>query len=401
MFKVLHFADVHCREKDLDEIKKCCLEILETAAEENPDLIVNAGDTFDDQLIRLDTEAVRYMMEFHRALADIAPVAVVIGTPSHDGKAALALEYATNGHHNIMVSSVPEQLFLTGGELCRAKDLPLPLPVQAVISMIPTPTKQYFQTQSGIAQSDQEVADAMTALFAGFGATAAQYSCPHILVGHFQVVGARISETQQLVGRDIEVSKNQIELGVFDTACLGHIHFAQEVLRNVFYSGSVYRLNAGEPERKGFYIHEVGRASMFIETPARKILKVEEDFTDSDLGAADLDTVLYTYGPDEIKDSNIFCKFKFWVDDSALIDGESIKKFFYSAGANNVEVKAVRVQRENVRSRQVLELKVLRDKILEQARLRNEAEVSETILCKADDLETLTKDQIIQKVANS
>ncbi len=396
--RILHFADLHAQDRTLDEIKKCCGKILETAAEEKPDLIVNAGDTFDDQMIRVDTEAVRYMMGFHRALSEIAPVAVVIGTPSHDGKAALVLEYSTNGHHNVIVSSMPEQLFFSSGELYRAKDMPRHgAPVQAVLSMIPTPTKQYFKTQSGITQSDQEIADAMSAIFAGVGVESGRYNCPHIMVGHFQVAGARISETQHLIGRDIEISKNQIELGVFNLGCLGHIHMQQEVLRDVFYSGSIYRKDFGEMENKGFYLHEIGSESRFIETPTRRLVKIEADFTAPDNPIENLGAFIFSYPRDVIRGAFVRCQIRLWQDEAAKLNKAEIEEALLSVGAEAVEFKCSYAPRENVRSTRILTLATLREKVRERAELSQDT-VSESVLAKADFLEASTRDEVVGHV---
>ena len=48
---------------------------------------------------------------------------------------------------------------------------------------------------------------AMNGVFCGLGIKAKAFDCPHVLVGHFNVRGARISDTQQLIGVDIEIFK--------------------------------------------------------------------------------------------------------------------------------------------------------------------------------------------------
>lgn len=398
--KVLHFADIHARDKDLDEIKKVCSSIIDAAKNEKPDLIVNAGDTFDNQLIKLDSESARYMMWFHSQLQEFCPVVGVLGTHSHDGKAALALKYASV-EHNIVISETPEQLLLSDGGISPPHDInqsPL-FPVDAVISMMPTPTKQFFQGDGGIRSSDEQIANAVSAIFAGFGAEAAKYDCPHILVGHFQVGGAYISEGQQLIGRDIEISRNQIELGNFDLVALGHIHFHQELFQGCFYSGSAYRQDAGEVEAKGFYIHEIGQTSRFITLPCRNLIKISEDFTNDGDDLREMDSLFYGYEKEEIEGANVSIKLKFWADESNMVNVENIKKFFMSAGANRVDVRCIRGHRGNVRAARVLELSRLRDKVLEQATLRGE-QVAESVLIKADSLDQETREQIVNAVAN-
>ena len=53
-------------------------------------------------------------------------------------------------------------------------------------------------------------AAAMSGIFAGFGAKSAEFDCPHIAAGHISMGGAYISETQTLIGVDIEITKELI-----------------------------------------------------------------------------------------------------------------------------------------------------------------------------------------------
>lgn len=393
--KTLHFADIHCKDSNLEEIKKCCDRILKTAQEERPDLIVNAGDTFDSQNIKLDSEAARYMLLFHSELTRVAPVLAVLGTPSHDGKAALALEYSSNGHHHVIVSDRPEQFILHKGNLYHSGvGVPGGKP-DAVISMLPAPTKQFFQIQAGIEQTDIEIGNAIGAILAGFGASASKLDCPHILVGHFQVGGAYISETQQLTGRDIEISIDQIQLANADIVTLGHIHYPQQIGITAFYSGSISTLNWGEDHKHGFWIHETGQESRFVETPCRKLVKIEID-TVTD-GFEDIDAVMYAYDQDTLNGASVRVEIKVYQDESAKVGKENIEKFYLSAGVETIDVRLIRIPRESTRSKTILTLSTLRDKIMERASLKNE-QIPESILIKADLLEAAPAEELLQTI---
>lgn len=395
--KILHFADIHARDKDLEEIRRCCTAIIEGAINEKPDLIVNAGDTFDRQDVRLDSESARYMLEFHEQLSNIATLAVVLGTPSHDGKASLALEYSSVGH-NVVVCSTPEQLLFSGGELFRAEDWPRHVSaVQAVVSMIPQPTKQFFQGTGGIQSSDAQIGEAMTAIFAGLSPQPQKYNCPHILVGHFQVGGAFVSSGQQLTGRDIEVSRDQLDLAKADIACLGHIHLQQQIGDNIFYSGSIYRKDFGEMEPKGFYIHELGRPSRFILTPTRKLLKIEADFTKPDSPIQGAEHVIEAFPEPVIENAHVRCQFRLWLDEKAMLDQNHIEELVLGLGAETVEFRLFYTPRETVRSANVLTLSRLRDKVMELGTLRQES-ISDAILEKADALEVWDRDQVLRHI---
>jgi len=261
--KILHCADLHCKDSVIDEAEKCLNFMVETAERETVDLIVVAGDVFDSGDVKLDSKAAKLVVRTFNRLADIAPVAVIIGTPSHDGTAAEILSFV-RGKHQIFVASKPEQIFLSihySGLPCLT-DIESAIKhsegIVAVISLIPAPTKQFFQGNGDIKQGDAEIAEAMSAIFAGMGATAAGFDAPHVLAYHGSISGAKISNGQVLVGKDIEVSTDQLNMSGACLILCGHLHLPQELPGNVFYSGSLFVNNWGENHAHGFYVHEIG-----------------------------------------------------------------------------------------------------------------------------------------------
>jgi len=79
--RVLLFADVHLDATTQDNVLPALASILQTARDENPDIIVNAGDlAFKRE--SLAPWVSRELRRFHVALAEVAPVIVVPG--NHD-----------------------------------------------------------------------------------------------------------------------------------------------------------------------------------------------------------------------------------------------------------------------------------------------------------------------------
>jgi exonuclease SbcD len=399
--RILHIADIHARDNDIDEIEKCLNAIVQAGWNESPDLIVCAGDIFDSQNVKLDSKAAKLIFNVFTQLADIAPVAVVIGTPSHDGTAAEVLKHV-KAKHQIRVSTRPEQFLLVrradGESFIDDPMLSEDDGIMAIISMVPTPTKQFFNSASDIKGSDNEIAQAMGQMFGGVGARAAGFpGVPHVLVGHFQVGGAFISETQQLAGLDIEISKEQIGYAQANVVLLGHIHLRQQIGTNIFYSGSIFRKDFGELDPKGFYIHEIDWAgavtSREIETPTRKLIKISKDFTSRNhIEEANELIEIVSNDYDDIDGAYIRVELKCYQDEAGKLDKAAIAAIF--DGAADVDVRIIRVPRENVRSAHILKLVTLRDKILEMARLKSEL-VPDSVLMKADFLENMTPDQIM------
>ena len=393
--KILHLADIHAREKDIEEIEKCLDCVVKAAIKENVDLAIIAGDCFDSRDIKLDSLSAKLIIKTISELAEICPVAVVIGTPSHDGTAA---EIAANWKdgHGVTVASRPIQVKYINGRLFPI-DEEMVTNSHAIISLIPTPTKQFFQTESGISESNAEISMAMNGIFAGFGAKAATYDhqlggayCPHILVGHWQVAGSIVSTGQTLTGHDIDIGFDQMMLANPDLICLGHIHMPQKLGDRAFYPGSLYPLTWGELETKGFYIHTLEGKSLiksrFIETPCRKLLRLAGNFTTAD------ENLHYDHNywnkEEDVKLTGSYLRIDItvWQDEVEKIDKERMISSFKDRGALDVDIRIIRIPREAVRSEAVLKVNTLREKLTAMADLRSEI-VGESILIKADLLE--------------
>jgi len=307
------------------------------------------------------------------------------------------------------VADYPEQITFIHGLFVPMGNLHAGKP-DAIITCIPTPTKQYWEKFGGenrsAKETDAEVAQAMSAMLAGFGADTATFDYPpHILVAHCNVGGALLSETQQNIGQDIELSRDQIALAEADLVCCGHIHYPQQLKPNIFYSGSIYAKDFGELHSHGFYIHELSDDvvlpagfyllnSTFHNTPTRKLVKLKTDLTN---GGRSLESMMadgtWEY---DIAGAFVRLEIKAWQDEADQLDIPAIRAAL--GAAQDVEIRIQRVPRETVRSAHLLELQALRDKIREMALLRKE-DVPESILAKADILETLEPDEIYGRLA--
>lgn len=387
---VLHSADWHLRDKNIDELTDCLNFLTQTAKDKAVDLIIISGDIFDSRDIRLDSRAAKLAIKTVSALADIAPVAVILGTPSHDGAAPEILRYA-RGKHIIHVSNTPEQIYLTD-ELSVSPGIGNIRP-RAVLTMIPQPTKQYFN-QGSISDSNETISQAMSAMFAGFGAHVAHYShVPHILVGHWNVSGSRLSNGQTLTGQEIDISIDQMGLTNASAHLLGHIHLSQKLGDRTFYSGSLCPLNWGENHDHGFYIHEFDAddlvKSEFVFTPCRKMSRFVFDLTAGE-------TITLPF--ESVAGSSVRVDIRVYQDEAAAVGKEEITANLMRWGAIDADVRLIRVPRQTVRSEAVLKVETLRDKLVAMAALKGET-VSESILRKADELEFAPAEELIGRAA--
>lgn len=397
MIKILATGDWHVQDKNIEEARKCLEFLVETARKESPDIIINSGDTYDVGGTKLDSASAKLVFEIVQKLADIAPVSIITGTTSHDSTSVEPLKYVS-AKNTVHVSTMPEQTYLmSGGVFTKKPDSYDTLPI-LTISNVPAPTKRYFNSSGSIDATNQEIASAMSAIFGGFGAESAKYDCPHILSGHFSVSGAFLSEKRQMVGFDIEISSDQIALACADIVALGHIHLKQKIQKNIFYSGSLFQGDTSEfGQDFGFWIHTIDSAtglheSKYHTTPFTRLLKLTYDLTDSQAF-----NILFTQEKlDQIKDSVVKVEVTAFEDEISRIDKEDLIKNL--SEAKSYEIKIIRTPRENVRSANLLKMTTLREKIMELARLRGE-EVPESILLKADLLETVEGDKIVAGVS--
>ena len=402
MLKILHTSDWHTKDGNIEESEKCLSFLVETAKKEIPDLIVHSGDVFDNQNVQLDSMAAKLVFKVFAELADIAPTIAILGTRSHEG-ASLEVFSHIKARFPIYVSSKPEQVYLCEGDLNSdpAKLFaPDQAPIEAVISTLPAPTKQHWNSSSSINETDAEIGAAISGIFAGFGAKAAEYyCCPHILVMHCTIRGAMLSEKVAMVGRDIEVGIDQIQLANPTLACCGHIHKVQKCANNIFYSGSLFQQDTSEFNQNfGFWIHTIDPATGLHEseyhiTPFTRLLKLTYDLTNPQ---ADFKLPFTLEQLNNVRDAAVKVEIKVYEDEVTKIDREGLERNL--SEAKSYDIRRIRCPRENVRSENILKLTTLREKLTEMARLKNE-EVPESILTKADALESMEGDEIVKNAA--
>lgn len=395
--KILHTADWHI-DANVLEAGRVLQFMRGEASVIQPDLTVISGDMFNSADIRLDSEAARLAMMVVRELASYSQygVIILIGTPSHDGLAAKIFE----GLDNVIVAEYPTSITYDAvGQPYKS----------FVVSCLPQPTKQYLESvaDGDIEDVNQTMVAALTSICAGFGSAAAQVDGPHICLGHFSVRGAHISPTQQMIGYDIELSRDQLDLAKPDLWCLGHIHHAQEVAPLMFYSGSPYRIDQGERHsEKGFYVHSLDKdqadgkfyvGSKFIKTPAATMNKVNiglDALPDPDMekgqpvGIAD----------DEISDK-MQVEVKCYADQAVLVDHHIIREDLIARGAKQVDVIIQRIPRPNVRSAKILAVDTLREKLIARAELTDDT-VDPGVLDKAGHLETMKAEAVLNIIKN-
>ncbi len=373
--KSMHAADIHFNNKPqlLADIIKCCDFFIATAIEEKPDLITIAGDLFDEG-VQLGSPASLAAIDFVYKCGNVAPTVVIRGTTTHDAEGSINALAKLKTVYPIYVTDRLEQVGLTTGGFLTQVSLYRPGQegegiqgladrggdLLAVISCLPSINKaNLMSTMSGsVADTSRETIDLVRDVLQGWGVINEQaraLGVATVLVGHGTVTGSQLSTGQTMAGKDLEYTTGDLRLAACDLYCLGHIHKRQE-WGNIFYSGSITRLNYGEAEEKGFYIHEITEgalSSRFVETPARSMrtkrpeglpgVEVVEDVQQGDL-------VRIVY---EIAEADVGK-----VDEQAIIDAAMAK------GAAEVKIEKQIIPTVRVRAEGISRLGSLEEKLL-------------------------------------
>lgn len=391
--RVLHTGDLHFSNKPekLEEVIRCTDSILEQAQSIWPDLIVLAGDTVDehDGPIRIDSDCARAAIRFVLACADIAPVAIVRGTPSHDRRTPEIFR-ELRGANPIYVASQIEMVALV--DICNGYDPSPAYPdgpyffpygsdyhggtLQAVLTFIPSPDKSRIIGAFG-GESKQLTSlmakEALHDALAYIGEINNTVTCPRILIAHGMIAGSEYSTGATSTGEDLEFSVHDLKLANADVYLFGHVHKHQIFAGNIVYAGSPGRLNFGETEEKGFLVAEVlhgaGILPQFIKTPAREfhfvevgwesLAKLEEEFAKCMAECAGKDTRFRYTIPEEEK---------------AAFPRERVVAGLEQAGARNVKVEYSIIPKERVRAAGISRLDTL------EAKLVRWGETTETVI---------------------
>lgn len=375
--KIAHIADLHFQNRQpvLADIIKCAAFALEEIRKEAPDLILIAGDTVDflasPEGIMIGSPAHMAAVEFVYGCGMMAPTVIVRGTPTHDGPGALDAMARLKTVYPVYVTERPEQICLTLDNVFQPwNDVVATISFaegmfKTLISCLPTITKGNVlaYTSGSVEDTTRETQDLIRDMFHAWGVVNEQVRAegiPTVMVGHGTLTGSRLSTGQVMTGKDLEFSLSDLALAKCDIYCFGHIHLRQEFslpnsTARFFFSGSITRLNHGETESKGFYIHQIEDGeidSRFIETPARVMRTLKQE------GLPDVNCV-----QDVHEGENVRIVYQVAEADVGKVDEEAIRQEALARGAADVKIEkliipTVRVRAEGISKEHTLTAKL-------------------------------------------
>lgn len=287
--KILHTSDWHlgayvgpqCDDpmKRMENTFKCLNVLVETARQEQPDIILVAGDIFHTAKVwaeRALTE-VRVAADYLNILARIAPTCVLYGTPNHDGES----------QYDTLIAMIEDKDYL---HFFRSPEIKIIQsenfgPIQ--VAGLPGFDKGHFRAlYHGLSAEEENVIfTQQLALVVQGLSTQVDTSIPSVLMAHHTVIGSVMDNgTHVFQANEMVLEASVLDNSNFDMVCMGHIHKAQRVdscSKPVYYAGSVDAFTFNdEGHEKGFYLHDTEwpvNGHMLIKTPAREFLTLKWD----------------------------------------------------------------------------------------------------------------------------
>jgi DNA repair exonuclease SbcCD nuclease subunit len=213
----------------------------------------------------LNTEASGFnrFVEAIRNIADLAPVAAIYGTPSHDTDGSLEVFRKLACKYSITILEPGQPYFLAelNGRAKIVQEIP-GVTGKAIIFGIPEPRKKYLlaETSAGKDETEEAIRSAMHRMCFMLAAKRQEYpDIPCFVLYHGEVAGTVYQNDQTIErGTGISITIDDLtDIGA-DYYALGHIHKPQKVGNiNAYYAGSIYPKNFGETHQASFKIVDV------------------------------------------------------------------------------------------------------------------------------------------------
>lgn len=270
MIRVAVIGDSHFDEHSrFDECRRIHGWIADDLRARGVSAVVHTGDVYERKSTPLERQAVA---EFVRSVADAAPMLIVRG--NHDAVDDLPLLARLATRHPVVVEQEAGVHELGGVR----------------IAALAWPRKAALLVASGADGKELGEAiagDALRSVLRGLGARLGLTGGPRMFAAHAMVRGSVTSTGQPLVGCDLEIGLDDLELVRADAYALGHIHKGQRWALSsgpAVYPGSPRRTAFGELEAKGYTILEWDESlgavrDIFIEAPTTPMVQFEESWT--------------------------------------------------------------------------------------------------------------------------
>ena len=232
--KAFHIADTHIKlGARWDECRRVLNHFARRVEEENPDIVLHAGDVFDARSVPKEME---FAEEWFQRMANVCSVVIVGG--NHDDYTELVGFRRLESKHEIRVAIAPQDMVIAGLHL-----ICIPWPTLSVVMM----------NQHVLSDANQSAMDHLRSVFAHFGKRA-PLAMPRMALIHAMVSGSKTTAGQPLRNCDFSLGLEDLAFLNCDAIAMGHIHNEQQWKGNVRYCGSPFHTDWGDWADKSFTI---------------------------------------------------------------------------------------------------------------------------------------------------
>lgn len=325
--KILCTGDNHFDEHDPRWAE--CLRVhewmVEAVYENNVDLFLCAGDVYERASTPLERQKVA---EWITGIASRCPVVIVRG--NHDAVRDLDLLSRLQAKHPIHV--VERTAVIQFGNV--------------VVGAVAWPSRSSI---AALAESIGILADAAAeqlyaSVMRGIGAEFALSGAKHkVLLAHAMVDGSVTSVGQPIIGAEMRIGLDVLDLADASVTVLGHIHKPQEWrlgTRQVLYTGSPFATSYGETETKSVLLIDTDSGEISrLPTPSTRMVLATGNASRNAAGTVSIALA------EEIDPRGADIRLRYTVDASdahdAKLDAKRIQDGLLAAGAVAVKVESV------------------------------------------------------------
>jgi exonuclease SbcC len=296
--KLAHIADLHCSKEHAEEALTSLRFFAEHIKTSPVDLVCIAGDVWDASILNTEASGYNRFTDAIREIADLAPAAMIYGTPSHDTDGSLEVFRKIACNYGITILEPGQAYFLHHGVLdpedeeyihfITGKNDPAEGKPDAVLFGIPEPRKKYLLAgeSTGKDETEEAVRDAVRRLCFSLAAKRREYpDIPCVALYHGDVAGSVLQNDRTVErGTGISITVDDLaDIGA-DYYALGHIHKPQRAGNlPAYYAGSIYPKNFGETHQAGFNVVTLHDGEYLLERvdfPHPRNLKIETGYAD-------------------------------------------------------------------------------------------------------------------------
>ena len=252
--KFLHTADWHLGVKTngkdrFIEQKQVIDEIISIANHENIDCVLIAGDVFNSASPSADAEELFF--ESIERLSNNGERFVFVLAGNHDDPTRLSAGLPLASKHNIALAGefakLNDKSFNKNSSIQVVETGKGHIKIQkneeiVTIAYLPYPSESRIDTK---VDSDLSYPEKVKA-WAEIATSAFNDDSFNIFVSHMFLVGAKTNDSVVKVGDILAVPKNLLPVAGY--TALGHIHTAQDLGDNMYYSGAITKLTVGQKD---------------------------------------------------------------------------------------------------------------------------------------------------------